>query len=55
MDVNAGRLLDGLPLETVAQELLDLIVTVASGQQTKSEALGVGEAEFSPWHLGGLV
>jgi altronate dehydratase len=28
---------------------------VASGQLTKSEAQGVGEAEFSPWHLGGIL
>jgi altronate dehydratase len=28
---------------------------VASGQPTKSEAQGVGEAEFSPWHLGGTL
>jgi len=52
MDFDAGRLLSGLPLELLAAELLDLVVAVASGQPSKSEAQGIGEAEFNPWHLG---
>jgi altronate hydrolase len=52
MDLNARRVLDGMPLASVAAELLDLVVAVASGQRSRSEAQGVGEAEFSPWHLG---
>ena len=55
MDLNAGQVLEGATLEEVAAELLDLVVAVASGQPTKSEAQGVGEAEFSPWHLGGIL
>ncbi len=55
MDVNAGRILDGVPMERAAAELLDLVVAVASGQQSKSEAQGVGEAEFNPWNLGGVL
>jgi altronate hydrolase len=52
MDINAGRIFDGEPLQDLAQELLELTIAVASGQPTKSEALGIGEAEFAPWHLG---
>jgi altronate hydrolase len=52
MDLNAGQVLEGMTMESVAAELLDLVVAVASGQRSKSEAQGVGEAEFSPWHLG---
>ncbi len=55
MDVNAGRVLEGVPLQQVADELLDLIIAVASGQASKSEAQGVGEAEFDPWFLGGVL
>jgi len=52
MDLNAGRILDGADMEEVAAELTDLVIAVASGQPSKSEAQGVGEAEFSPWSLG---
>ncbi len=55
MDFNAGQILDGVPMEGVAAELLELIVAVASGQPSKSEVQGVGEAEFNPWSLGGVL
>lgn len=55
MDHNAGEILEGRALEDVAAELLDLLVAVASGQPSKSEAQGVGEAEFNPWNLGGTL
>jgi len=55
MDVNAGQVLDGVAMETVAAELLDRMIAVASGQPSKSEAQGVGEAEFNPWNLGGTL
>lgn len=44
MDVNAGRILRGDALDNVAEEIYDLVLGVAAGQQTKSEALG--HAEF---------
>jgi altronate hydrolase len=55
MDLNAGKVLEGMAIEEVAAELLDLVVTVASGQPSKSEAQGVGETEFNPWSLGGTL
>jgi altronate hydrolase len=55
MDVNAGRVLEGEAIEDLAAELLDLAVAVASGEPSKSEALGIGEDEFCPWPLGGLL
>ncbi len=55
MDFNAGRILDGETLDDLAQELLDLTIAVASGQPSKSEAQGIGETEFSPWHLGEML
>jgi altronate dehydratase len=55
MDVNAGRVLEGSDMGQAAGELLDLVIAVASGQPSKSEAQGVGEAEFIPWGLGGTL
>jgi len=55
MDVDAGRILAGVPMAQAAAELLDLVITVASGQPSKSEAQGVGEEEFNPWNLGGVL
>ncbi len=42
-------------MKQVAADLLDLIVAVASGQPSKSEAQGVGEAEFCPWNIEGTL
>ena len=44
MDVNAGRILQGESLDSVAGEIHDLVCDVAAGAPTKSEALG--HAEF---------
>ena len=55
MDLNAGRVLEGANLKGVAAELFEQVVAVASGQPSKSEAQGVGEAEFCPWYLGGML
>jgi altronate hydrolase len=55
MDFNAGRVLEGMPIEQAGEELFSKVLSVASGEATKSEAQGVGEAEFAPWHLGSLL
>jgi altronate hydrolase len=55
MDFNAGRILDGEDPRQTAAALFDLMVAVASGQETKSEAQGIGEFEFNPWNLGGTL
>jgi altronate dehydratase len=55
MDFDAGGVLRGEPMQRTAEALLDLVIAVASGQPTKSEAQGVGEAEFTPWNLGGTL
>lgn len=45
MDVNAGRIILGeASLDEVGQEIFDLVMSVAAGQQTCSEAMG--HAEF---------
>jgi altronate dehydratase len=56
MDWNAGAILDGdSNFETSTAALLELVITVASGTPTKSEAFGMGEVEFVPWNPMGMV
>jgi altronate hydrolase len=52
MDINAGVILEGTPVEAVGLEIFDEILAVASGKKTKSELSGVGEEEFAPWSIG---
>jgi altronate dehydratase len=52
MDLNAGEILTGRPVEDVGRELFELILAVASGRRTKSERLGYGDEEFVPWQIG---
>jgi arabinonate dehydratase len=55
IDFDAGRLLAGEEMAGLAAELLELTTAVASGQPSKSEAQGVGEAEFAPWNREGTL
>ena len=48
MDINAGVVLDGTPVEVVGKTIFNAILATASGEKTKSELLGVGEEEFAP-------
>ncbi|WP_349580916.1 altronate dehydratase family protein [Sulfitobacter sp. NFXS29] len=53
MDINCGSVIDGeLSLEELGQAIFERILAIASGEQSKSEALGVGEEEFAPWPIG---
>ena len=51
-DVNAGVILDGVPVEEVGRQIFEEVLAVASGKKTKSEEAGVGEEEFAPWSIG---
>jgi altronate hydrolase len=56
MDVNAGEmLLDGVSLEEKGREIYELLIRVASGEQSKSEAQGLGDYEFVPWQIGATM
>ncbi|MBX9678623.1 MAG: altronate dehydratase family protein [Gemmataceae bacterium] len=52
MDIDAGVILDGTPVEVVGRQIFEEILAVASGKKTKSEINGVGEEEFAPWAVG---
>jgi altronate hydrolase len=56
MDVNCGAILDGqVSLEQMGRQIFELILEVASGRRTKSEALGFGNHEFTPWQIGAVM
>jgi len=55
MDVNCGDVLDGVSIEDKGREIFAKILAVASGEKTKSEALGYGDAEFVPWQIGAVL
>jgi altronate hydrolase len=56
MDINCGTITDGSEsVQACGQRIFDLILRVASGERSKSEALGFGEAEFAPWSLGAVM
>jgi altronate dehydratase len=55
MDFDAGKILDGKKMPDAANELLDLVIRVASGARTKSEAKGLPEYEFVPWQPGIVI
>ncbi len=47
MDINAGRYLDGEPMETLTADAVDLVVATASGQRTRGEH--AGHSQSSLW------
>ncbi|AYD02598.1 altronate dehydratase family protein [Neorhizobium sp. NCHU2750] len=56
MDLNCGDIItEGVSIEEKGKELFELIIKVASGEQTKSEGLGYGGAEFVPWQIGAVM
>jgi altronate hydrolase len=55
MDVDAGIVLTGTPVEVVGRQIFETILAVANGQRTKSELHGAGEEEFAPWIVGPVL
>ncbi|PJI40966.1 UxaA family hydrolase [Ferrovibrio sp.] len=56
MDINCGAVLDeGISVPEMGQRIFDKIVDVASGNPSKSEELGFGDAEFVPWQIGATM
>jgi altronate hydrolase len=55
MDINCGDVIDGVPIEEKGSEIFAKILSVASGEKTKSEELGYGDAEFVPWQIGATM
>jgi altronate hydrolase len=56
MEINCGVILDGeSSLEQMGEEIFDLVLEVASGRRSKSEELGLGNHEFTPWQIGAVM
>ncbi len=55
MDINCGDILDGVSIKAKGKEIFAKILAVASGERSKSESLGYGEAEFAPWQIGATM
>lgn len=56
MDLNTGDIIDGgVSLADKGREMFEMFLRVASGEVTKSEALGFGGAEFVPWQIGAVM
>jgi altronate hydrolase len=56
MDINCGPIADGeASVQELGRAIFDLVLATASGQKTKSEELGMGEEEFTPWQLGAVM
>ncbi|MBV9739431.1 MAG: altronate dehydratase [Hyphomicrobiales bacterium] len=55
MDIDCGDIVDGVPVLTKGEEIFQKILDVASGERSKSEELGYGDAEFVPWTVGATM
>jgi altronate hydrolase len=50
MEINAGAILDGIPLETVGRQIFEQVLAVASGARTYSEKMNI--TVFNVWNTG---
>ena len=56
MDMNCGDVADGTAsIAEKGEALFDLMLSVASGEQSKSERQGFGGGEFVPWQIGAVM
>ncbi|MGI8976712.1 MAG: altronate dehydratase, partial [Thermomicrobiales bacterium] len=55
MDINTGKVLDGVSLDEMGQEIFEAILAMASGNKSKSELADIGEEEFNPWIIGAML
>jgi len=55
MDIDCGDIVEGVPVADKGQEIFDAVLRVASGEHSKSEELGYGDAEFVPWTVGATM
>ena len=56
IDIDCGGIANGkATIAGKGEEILDYLLDVASGRQSKSEALGYGGAEFVPWLIGAVM
>jgi len=56
MDVNCGVVADEhVSVAEMGERIFKEILEVASGRKTKSEEIGLGDSEFTPWQIGATM
>jgi altronate hydrolase len=56
IDIDCGRLITGeATLDELGEEVFAAMLALASGQPSRSEALGIGDSEFVPWVPGAAM
>ncbi|MDB0061526.1 altronate dehydratase family protein [Octadecabacter sp.] len=55
IDINCGDIVEGVSLASKGAEIFEMLIDVASGQETKSEGFGFGGVEFVPWQIGAVL
>lgn len=55
MDIDASAVLDGQGLDAVGETIFRRLLSLASGDPSASEALGIGDSEFVPWQMGAYL
>ena len=56
IDIDCGGIANGnATIAAKGEEILGYLLDIASGRQSKSEALGYGGAEFVPWLIGAVM
>jgi len=56
MDIDCGPLLnEDISVQDMGRRIFAHMLDIASGRQSKSEAMGFGEDEFAPWVVGAVM
>ncbi|NDR59063.1 UxaA family hydrolase [Aliiruegeria sabulilitoris] len=56
MDIDCGAVIsEGVSTEEMGQQIFERFLAMASGEKSKSEALGFGDNEFLPWLVGAVT
>jgi altronate hydrolase len=56
IDLDCGTIATGdASIEDKGEEIVEYLLSVASGKKSKSEELGYGGAEFVPWQIGAVM
>ena len=56
MDINCGPVVDGgATIADMGEHIFRMVLDIASGAPSKSEALGFGDDEFVPWQIGAVM
>ena len=56
IDLDCGGVIDGrIGIDAMGEQVFERLVALASGEESASERLGFGEAEFVPWQIGAVM